>query len=106
VCDVLEGRGDAYGGNFGGEPGLLLGRGRAERGGSADLVAGRVECGAVLRPHGLLRCWLGPLFGGNWLLWFGLEVLEGFVDETASCLGIGGVRGGEDGWVVELEVVE
>jgi hypothetical protein len=35
-----------------------------------------------------------------------LEVLEGFVDEAASGLGIGGVGGGEDGRVVELEVVE
>jgi hypothetical protein len=49
---------------------------------------------------------LGRLLWLNWLLWLGLEVLEGFVDEAAACLGIGGVGGGKDGRVVELEVVE
>lgn len=106
VSDVLEGRGDAHGGDFGGEPGLWLGRGRDERVRSADLVVRWGECGTVLRPDGGLRWGLGHLFWRDWLVWLGLEVLEGFVDEAASGLGIGGVGGGEDGRVVELEVVE
>jgi len=115
VGDVLEGGSDAYGGDFVGKPGLCR-RGRRRLGGkgegAADLVVDWMD-GGLLVPswwRGLLR-WLllrVLLFLGfcGYVVRVSMEVLKRFVDETACCLGPGGIGRGVRGWIAELEVVE